>query len=209
MFDLVFALYRPCAYPVGLPHASGPTGPRNSWSFSADQIVDPGIAQMAAIHKMAPVGVCGALLHTGPSWMYGWLRETEKNSPSESYFLLLLFEYAQGDTYRRSLCAKNLKNQARERVRARFFYFFRIDDSDQCGTQNNVQHCRVACTVTRTAVVGGKRHLRLGFVFPTEKSFTPSILAVLGLCLRFFVTVLRPPRESQIWLTRYNTCVQR
>ena len=47
-----------------------------------------------AIHKMAPVGVCGALLHTGPCWMYGWLREAEKNSPSESYFLLLLLEYA-------------------------------------------------------------------------------------------------------------------
>ena len=32
--------------------------------------------------------------------------------------------YPLGDTYRRSLCSKNLKNQARERVRARFFYFF-------------------------------------------------------------------------------------
>ena len=88
------------------------------------------VNEMGAIHKMAPVGVCGALLHTGQCWMYryGWLREAEKNSPSESYFLLLLLEYAQGDTYRRSLCSKNLKNQARERVRARFFYFFRIDE---------------------------------------------------------------------------------
>ena len=60
-------------------------------------------------------------------------------------------------------------------------------------TQNNVQHCGLACTVTRTAVVGGKRHLRLGFVFPTEKGSTPSVLAVLVLCLRLlaFVTVLR------------------
>ena len=49
---------------------------------------------MGAIHKMAPVGVCGALLHTGPCWMYGWLRAAEKNSPSESCFLLLLPEYA-------------------------------------------------------------------------------------------------------------------
>ena len=77
---------------------------------------------MGAIHKMAPAGVCGALLHTGPYWMYGWLREAEKTSPSESYFSLILLEYAQGDTYRRSLCSKNLKNQARERVRARFFF---------------------------------------------------------------------------------------
>ena len=37
----------------------------------------------------------------------------------------------------------------------------------------------MACTVTRTAVVGGKRRLRLGFVFPTEKGSTPSVLAVL------------------------------
>ena len=36
---------------------------------------------LGAIHKMAPVGVCGALLHTGQCWMYGWLREAEKNSP--------------------------------------------------------------------------------------------------------------------------------
>ena len=44
--------------------------------------------------KMAPVGVRGAPLHMGLCWMYGWLREAEKNSPSESYFLLLLLEYA-------------------------------------------------------------------------------------------------------------------
>ena len=42
-------------------------------------------------------------------------------------------------------------------------------------------------TVTRTAVVGGKRHLRLGFVFYTEKSSTPRsfgcsvfVFAVIG-----------------------------
>ena len=33
---------------------------------------------MGAIHKMAPVGVCGALLHTGACRMYGWLRAAEK-----------------------------------------------------------------------------------------------------------------------------------
>ena len=49
---------------------------------------------MGAIHKMAPVGVCGALLNTGACWMYGWLRAAEKNSPWESYFLLLLLENA-------------------------------------------------------------------------------------------------------------------
>ena len=122
---------------------------------------------MGAIHKMAPVGVCGALLHTGPCWMYGWLRAAERNSPSESYFLLLLLEYALGDTYRRSLCLTNLKNQTRERVRARCFYFFGSMTSEQCGTQNNVQHCRLACSVTRTAVVGGKRR----FCFPHRKGF--------------------------------------
>ena len=55
-------------------------------------------AIMGAIHKMAPVGVCGALLHTGACWMYGWLRAAEKNSPSERYFLLLLLRYGSGDT---------------------------------------------------------------------------------------------------------------
>ena len=60
------------------------------------------------------------------------------------------------------------------------------------GLRTTAQHCRAA---TRTAVVGGKRHLRLGFalfVFPTEKGPTPSVLAVLVLFLRLlaFVTVL-------------------
>ena len=79
-----------------------------------------------------------------------------------------------------------------------FSIFFGSMTSEQCVTQNNVQQCRVACTVTRTAVVGGKRRLRLGFVFPTEKGSTPSVLAVLVLCLRLlaFVTVLRPPIAS-------------
>ena len=66
------------------------------------------------------------------------------------------------------------KSRQRKSQSKIFLFFFQIDGSEQCGTQNNVQHCRVACTVTWTAVVGGKRHLRLGFVFPTEKSSTPS-----------------------------------
>ena len=78
-------------------------------------------------------------------------------------------------------------------------------------SEQRKQHCRVVWTVTLTAVVGGKRHLRLGFVFYTEKSSTPSVLAVLVLCLRAlaFVTVsAQPPRVCQIWRTRYGTCVQ-
>ena len=52
MFDRVFALYRPCAYPgVGLRHASGPTGPRNKEFFFVDQIVDPGIIEITLLHK--------------------------------------------------------------------------------------------------------------------------------------------------------------
>ena len=87
--------------------------------------------------------------------------------------------------------------------------FLRIDDGEQCGTQNNVQHCRAPSTVTRTTVVGGKRRLRLKLFSPQKKVSTPSVLAVLALCLRFlaFVTVSRPPRVYQIWLTRYCTCV--
>ena len=44
--------------------------------------------------------------------------------------------------------------------------------------------------MTRTAVVGGKRRLRLGFVFPTEKGSTPSVLAVVVLCLRLLAFVM-------------------
>ena len=51
-------------------------------------------SSMGAIHKMAPVGVCGALLYTGGCRMHGWLRAAEKNSPWESYFLLTLLENA-------------------------------------------------------------------------------------------------------------------
>ena len=57
-------------------------------------------------------------------------------------------------------------------------------------SQNSAQHCRIACTVTQTAVVVGKRRLRLGFVFPTEKGSTPSVLAVLVLCLRLLAFVM-------------------
>ena len=52
MFDGVFALYRPCAYPgVGLRHASGPTGPRNKGFFFVDQIVGSGIIEITLQHK--------------------------------------------------------------------------------------------------------------------------------------------------------------
>ena len=90
--------------------------------------------QMGAIHKMALVGVCRALLYTGACQMYGWLRAAKKTAPSESSLCFFCWNML-GDTYRRSLCLRNLKNQATERVRARSFYFFRIDDSKQCGTQ--------------------------------------------------------------------------
>ena len=46
------------------------------------------------------------------------------------------------------------------------------------------------------------------FVFHIEKGSTPSVSAVLGLCLRLwvFVTVSQRPLVCQIWLTRYGTC---
>ena len=71
----------------------------------------------------------------------------------------------------------------------------------KCRTQNNVQHCRASCTVTWTAVVGGKQRLCLCFVLPLfspQKRFPhPAFLAVpCGFVLRFlaFVTASRPPR---------------
>ena len=117
-----------------------------------------------AIHKMAPVGVCGALLLTGACWLYGWLRAAEKNSPSESYFLLVCL-----NTLRVILTVsvfKELENQATERVRGRHFSIFgSMTDGKQCRTQNNgTQHCS-SKAMTRTAVVGGKQHLHLSFVF--------------------------------------------
>ena len=52
MFDRVFALYRPCAYPgAGLRHASGTTGPRNMQWFFVDQIVEPGIIEITLLRK--------------------------------------------------------------------------------------------------------------------------------------------------------------
>ena len=51
MFDRVFALYWPCAYPGAvLRHASGPTIPRKKW-FLVDQIVDPGIIEITLLHR--------------------------------------------------------------------------------------------------------------------------------------------------------------
>ena len=87
---------------------------------------------------------------------------------------------------------KELENQTRERVRARFSIFSdQWQVSSACGTQNNVQHCRLACTVTRTAVVGGKRRVRLGFVSPHRNRFytwrfgcSGFVFAVIGFCHR-------------------------
>ena len=52
MFDRVFALYRPCAYPGAvIRHASGPTGPRSSESFFVDQILALRIVETTVLHK--------------------------------------------------------------------------------------------------------------------------------------------------------------
>ena len=127
-----------------------------------------------------------------------WLVACGREKLTLGELLFAPFAWKRVGWYRRSLCSKNLKNQVTERVRARYFYFLRIDDGYQCGTQNNV-HCRAPSKGTRTAVVSGKRRLRLRLFSPQKKVSTPSVLAVLVLCLRLlaFVTVLRPPRVYQ------------
>ena len=46
---------------------------RPAWTLTPEMIP---FGTMGAIHKMAHVGVCGALLRRGPCWMYGWLPVT-------------------------------------------------------------------------------------------------------------------------------------
>ena len=154
---------------------------------------------------MAPVGLCGALLHTvHAGCMAGCVRPRKTHLRRATFcsFCLNTLRVILTD----DLCVRRTwKIKPEKELEQDFSICFRIDDSEQCGTKNSVQHCRVAWTVAQTAVVGGKRHLRLGFVFYTEKSWTPCVLAVLVLCLRSlaFVSVsARPPRVCKIWLTR-------
>ena len=128
---------------------------------------------------MAQVGICGALLYTGACWMYGWLRAADKNSPSRATFYSLTISVFE-----------KLEKHSHRRNRARYFYFFfRIGDSQQCGAHNNVQPYtgyRAPCTVTRTAFVGGKRHLRLRFVLPLfspQKSVPHLTFWLLWVCV--------------------------
>ena len=154
---------------------------------------------------MAPVGVCGALLHTGLCWMYGWLSVAEKTHLRRAtfcFFCLTTLRVILTD----DLCVRRTWKIKPEKELEQDFSIFsdrwQVSSAGLRTTwQNNVQYCRLACTVTRTAVVGGKRRLRLGFVLPTEKGSTPSVLAVLVLCLRLFTELLSPSRPPRICLT--------
>ena len=72
-------------------------------------------------------------------------------------------------------------------------------------TQNIEQHWRASCTVTRTAVVGDKRRLRLRFVLPLfspqNKVSTLSVwLFWFCVCGSWLLSPSLPPRVSKIWL---------
>ena len=128
-------------------------------------------------------------VHAGCMAGWVWPRKTHLRRATFCFFCLTTLRVILTD----DLCVRRTwKIKPEKELEQEFFYFFGSMTSEQCGTQNNVQHCRLACTVTRTAVVGGKRRLRLGFVFPTENGSTPSVLAVLVLCLRLlaFVTIM-------------------
>ena len=99
---------------------------------------------------------------------------------------------------------EKLENQATERVIARYFYFLRIDDGEQCGTQNNVRatlqsafYGDTDCGCQRQATPW----LEVGF--PTEKSFdtlrfgcSGFVFAVIGFCHRLTATSRLPESRS-------------
>ena len=183
---------------------------------------------MGAIHKMAPVGVCGALLHTGPCWIRGkWKRKK------------FLFHYPLAG------CMAGCVRSRKTRLRRATFCSFCLNTlrviltDDLCVRRTwkikpekeleqdflfsdrwQVSSAGLRTTYNTADWLVQWLGLRLsaasdGFVFPTEKGSTPSALAVLVLCLRLlaFVTVQRPPRvwQSDIWLTciRYMCSAQR
>ena len=137
------------------------------WTWMRFHFVELGFSStkntMGAIHKMAPVGVCEALLHTGACWMYGWLRAAEKNSPSELYFLLLLLRYGLGWYLQTISVFEELEKSSHRKSSSKIFLFFRIDDNEQCRTQNNgttLQSGDTDCGCRRQATPS------LGFCFP-------------------------------------------
>ena len=91
--------------------------------------------QMGAIHKMALVGVCGAFLYTGACQMYGWLRAAKKTAPSESYFCSFCWNTLRV-ILTDDLCVWGTwKVKPQKGLEQDLSIFFRIDDSKQCGTQ--------------------------------------------------------------------------
>ena len=69
--------------------------------------------QMAPVGGLRDTSVHMYMLHV---WLPAWWRAAERDSPWESYFLLLLFEYGKDDTLRLSLQSKSLENRVTGRV---------------------------------------------------------------------------------------------
>ena len=98
-------------------------------------------------------------------WLVAWGRENLTFGELRS---LILLEYAQGDTYRRSLCSKNLKN-ARERELEQDFFSDRwqwaVWDSEQRTTLQSGLYSDTECGWRQQATPS------LGFCFPHKKEF--------------------------------------
>ena len=157
---------------------------------------------MGAIHKMAPVGLWGALSYTGAC------------SPSESYFFAP-FPWICLGWYLQTICVfEKPEHQATERVGARYFYCFVSMTVSSVGLRttlyNSAERLERWHWLRLSAASNAFAWVLFSFVFPTEKGSTQSsVLAVLVLCCGYWlgVTAQRSPRVCQIWLTRYGTCV--
>ena len=97
------------------------------------EIVNGGYSQNGAGRGLRGTFVHGCMLDV---WLVACVRE--KLTLGE--LLFAPFPWKRVGWYLQTISVfEKLEKSSTERVKARWFYFLRIDDGEQCGTQNNVQ----------------------------------------------------------------------
>ena len=141
---------------------------------------------METIHKMVPVGLCRALLYTGACCLACCVRPGKTHLQRATF---CSFAWIHLGWYLQTVCWKNLKNRATERVRARYFFFFVFFGSTTVSsvglrTAYNAAERRVRWHELRLSAASDTfAWVLLSFVFPTEKGSTSIAFLLFWFCV--------------------------